>query len=389
MIEVANLTKTYGGTTVLDDVTFTVRPGMVTGFLGPNGAGKSTTMRLIMGLEQADAGSATILGRPLAEHPAPLRSVGALLDARSLNPARKARQSLLALADTHSIPASRVDEVLALTGLTQVADRRSGGFSLGMGQRLGIAAALLGDPEVLVLDEPVNGLDPEGVTWVRQLCRSLAAEGRTVLISSHLMSEVAQTADRVVVIGQGKILADAGVDEFVGALGDAHVKATSADAAKLGMQLTSAGAEVQRVDETTLQVKKVDAEGVGRAALDVGAVLSELVEVRPSLEQAYLALTSGAVEYRSGGVLTDPTGRRPVDPGAVLTPGSRQVGGPDPGHPITESVPVAHAAPTVPPVLGEDRPTWGGLPPSAASGMAPPQTTAGEAGPTPQPKDHS
>ncbi|WP_367273388.1 ABC transporter ATP-binding protein [Galactobacter sp.] len=324
MIEVTHLSKSYGPKHVLKDVSFTVPPGQVTGFLGPNGAGKSTTMRLIMGLENPSAGQATVLGQPLGKHPAPLASAGALLDARSLNPARKARQSLLALADTHGIKASRVAEVLALTGLTDVADQRSGGFSLGMGQRLGIAAALLGDPRVLVLDEPVNGLDPEGVTWVRKLCRSLAAEGRTVLISSHLMSEVAQTADRVVVIGQGRILADASMDEFVGGLGEEHVRVASADAAKLGVRLSADGGAVDRVDESTLSVRNLSAEAVGAAALQEGVALRELVGIRPSLEDAYLALTSGAVEYRSGGILTPA-------PGSSLPPGTVPGGVPGSG----------------------------------------------------------
>jgi ABC-2 type transport system ATP-binding protein len=324
MIEVRNLTKTYGGKRVLDHVSFTVPPGQVTGFLGPNGAGKSTTMRLIMGLENPTDGHATIQGKPLKAHPAPLHTVGALLDARSLNPARKARQSLLALADTHGLPGSRVDEVLALTGLTEVADRRAGGFSLGMGQRLGIAAALIGDPDVLVLDEPVNGLDPEGVTWVRKLCRSLAAEGKTILISSHLMSEVAQTADRVVVIGKGQILAEAGMDEFVGGLGEEHVRVVAGDAAKLGVRLSADGAEVIRAAENTLQVKRLDAPAVGRAALAEGVALSELVSVRPSLEDAYLALTSGSVEYRSGGLQPAPGVPAAAVPVGVGQPGEQQ-----------------------------------------------------------------
>ncbi|MGO3139389.1 MAG: ABC transporter ATP-binding protein [Galactobacter sp.] len=340
MIEVSHLNKSYGSKRVLEDVSFTVPSGQVTGFLGPNGAGKSTTMRLIMGLENPSSGQATVLGQPLRKHPAPLTSAGALLDARSLNPARKARQSLLALADTHGLPASRVNEVLALTGLTEVADQRSGGFSLGMGQRLGIAAALLGDPRVLVLDEPVNGLDPEGVTWVRKLCRKLAAEGRTVLISSHLMSEVAQTADRVVVIGQGRILADASMDEFVGGLGEEHVRVASTDAAKLGARLSADGAEVDRLDGATLRVRNLSAEAVGVAALHEGVALRELVGIKPSLEDAYLALTSGAVEYRSGGILAPAPGG-PFPPGGIPggVPGGMPGGAPGapgqvPGAPL-------------------------------------------------------
>lgn len=300
MIEISHLTKVYGDKAAVNDVSFTVQPGMVTGFLGPNGAGKSTTMRILMGLENPSSGTATVLGKPLREHDAPLRSVGALLDARSLHPARKARVSLLALADSNGLPASRVDEVLELTGLTGVADRRSGGYSLGMGQRLGIAAALLGDPQVLVFDEPVNGLDPEGVTWVRRLCRDLAAEGRTVLISSHLMSEMAQTADRIVVIGRGRLLADATLDEFVGRMGDEHVRVATPDTVRLGDALHANGTQVNRLSDHSLQVRGINAAQVGQIAFDLGVRLEELTHVKPSLEEAYMRLTSNEVEYRSG-----------------------------------------------------------------------------------------
>lgn len=300
MIEISHLTKVYGDKAAVNDVSFTVQPGMVTGFLGPNGAGKSTTMRILMGLENPTSGTATVLGKPLREHAAPLRAVGALLDARSLHPARKARVSLLALADSNGLPASRVDEVLELTGLTGVADRRSGGYSLGMGQRLGIAAALLGDPQVLVFDEPVNGLDPEGVTWVRRLCRDLAAEGRTVLISSHLMSEMAQTADRIVVIGRGRLLADASLDEFVGRMGDEHVRVATPDTARLGDALHANGTQVNRLSDHALQVRGINAAQVGQIAFDLGVRLEELTHVKPSLEEAYMRLTSNEVEYRSG-----------------------------------------------------------------------------------------
>ncbi len=300
MIEISHLSKDYGGKAALSDVSFTVQPGQVTGFLGPNGAGKSTTMRILMGLETATGGTATIMGRPLAQHPAPLRTAGALLDARSLHPARKARTSLLALADSNGIPASRVGEVLELTGLGAVADKRSGGFSLGMGQRLGIAAALLGDPQVLLFDEPVNGLDPEGVTWVRRLCRDLASQGRTVLISSHLMSEMAQTADRVVVIGRGRILADAALEEFTSRLGESHVLVGASDTTALGNALHAGGADVRRLDANRLDVRGVDAAHVGRVAFETRVMLSELTQVKSSLEDAYLRLTAAEVEYRSG-----------------------------------------------------------------------------------------
>jgi ABC-2 type transport system ATP-binding protein len=300
MIEISHLSKEYGGKSALSDVSFTVQPGQVTGFLGPNGAGKSTTMRILMGLETPGRGAATIMGKPLAQHAAPLRTAGALLDARSLHPARKARSSLLALADSNGIPASRVDEVLELTGLGAVADQRSGGFSLGMGQRLGIAAALIGDPQVLLFDEPVNGLDPEGVTWVRRLCRDLAGQGRTVLISSHLMSEMAQTADRVVVIGRGRILADASLEEFTTRLGEEHVLVGTPETTRLGDALYAGGAQVRRVDPQRLDVRGVDAALVGRVAFEQGIMLSELTQVRTSLEEAYLRLTAAEVEYRSG-----------------------------------------------------------------------------------------
>jgi ABC-2 type transport system ATP-binding protein len=215
MIEARSLTKRYGARTAVDGIDFMVRPGLVTGFLGPNGAGKSTTMRMIMGLDHPSAGSVTVNGRQYAQHRAPLRQVGALLDAKAVHPGRSARSHLRAVAATHRIGAKRVDEVIGLTGLESVARRRVGGFSLGMGQRLGLAVALLGDPATLILDEPVNGLDPEGVVWVRQFARRLSAEGRTVFLSSHLMSEMAQTADHVIILGRGRIVADAPMSEIV------------------------------------------------------------------------------------------------------------------------------------------------------------------------------
>ncbi|HET8896690.1 MAG TPA: ATP-binding cassette domain-containing protein, partial [Protaetiibacter sp.] len=228
MIEATRLTKRYGAKTAVDDATFSVRPGMVTGFLGPNGAGKSTTMRMIVGLDRPTSGTVTIDGRPYSALEAPLREVGVLLDAKAVHPGRSARGHLRALAATHSIPSSRVDEVIGLTGLDAVAGKRVKGFSLGMGQRLGIAAALLGDPATLILDEPVNGLDPEGVIWVRKLARHLASEGRTVFLSSHLMSEMAQTADHIIVLGRGRVIADAPVAEIVaGATGQSAVRVRS------------------------------------------------------------------------------------------------------------------------------------------------------------------
>ncbi|TXS26301.1 ABC transporter ATP-binding protein, partial [Streptomyces sp. adm13(2018)] len=259
-----NLTKRYGDTTVVRDLSFTVRPGAVTGFLGPNGAGKSTTLRMILGLDAPTRGHATVDGRPYARHGAPLTRVGALLEARSVHPGRSAHHHLTALALTHGIPRSRVDRVLALTGLAHVADKRVKGFSLGMGQRLGIAAALLGDPATVVLDEPVNGLDPEGVLWIRTLLKSLAAEGRTVLVSSHLMSEMALTADHLVVIGKGRLLADTTVEALVRTSGGASVKVVTPEADRLRNLLPGADITVEAPD--TLLVTGPDAPEIGRTA---------------------------------------------------------------------------------------------------------------------------
>ncbi|MGL4339236.1 MAG: ABC transporter ATP-binding protein, partial [Rhodoglobus sp.] len=239
MIEVRELSKHYGAVKAVDDISFTVKPGIVTGFLGPNGAGKSTTMRLIVGLDRPSTGSATVNGAPYAAHRAPLREVGALLDAKAVHTGRSALNHLRALAATHAISRRRVDEVIALTGLESVARRRVGGFSLGMGQRLGIAAALLGDPATLILDEPVNGLDPEGVIWVRTLARSLASEGRTVFLSSHLMSEMAQTADHIIVLGRGRVIADAPVDDILSQSTGGSVRVRTPDSARLAELLAS------------------------------------------------------------------------------------------------------------------------------------------------------
>ncbi len=299
MIEVQGLTKTYGSKRAVDDISFTVSQGSVTGFLGPNGAGKSTSMRLILGLESPDAGSATINGRPLAGHASPLSEVGALLDAKAVAPRRSARNHLRMLARTHRIPDSRVDEVLALTGLESVAKKPVGGFSLGMGQRLGMATALLGDPETLILDEPVNGLDPDGVIWVRELVKSLAAEGRTVFLSSHLMSEMALTADRVIVIGRGAILADTTTDELVAGASGAAVRVRSPQATALSMLLESKGGEIRNADVDVLSVGGLDAATIGEHAAAAGIVLHELVAIGSNLESAYMELTSESVEYRS------------------------------------------------------------------------------------------
>lgn len=299
MIEVQGLTKRYGRTTAVDDMTFTVRPGAVTGFLGPNGAGKSTTMRLVVGLDRPTAGRATVDGRPYRDHPAPLQEVGALLEVKAVHPGRSAENHLLALAATHGIGRTRVREVIEMTGLGAVARKRVGGFSLGMGQRLGIATAMLGDPQTLILDEPVNGLDPEGVLWVRRLVRHLAAEGRTVFLSSHLMSEMSLTADHVVVVGRGRVLADAPVAEVIAAGTGTSVRVRSPRAAELAGLLERSGAIVTSAERGLLAVSSRTAEQVGDLAAGAGIALHELTPVAGSLEQAYLQLTAQEVEFHS------------------------------------------------------------------------------------------
>jgi ABC-2 type transport system ATP-binding protein len=299
MIEARDLSKRYGDKLAVDDVTFTVRPGVVTGFLGPNGAGKSTTMRMIVGLDRPTAGTVAVNGRAYAQHRAPLAEVGALLEAKAVHPGRTARQHLQALAATHGIPDTRVDEVIDLTGLTAVARKRVGGFSLGMGQRLGIAVALLGDPRTLILDEPVNGLDPEGVLWVRNLARYLAEQGRTVFLSSHLMSEVALTADHVIVIGKGRILADTPVRELLDGASRRRVRVRTPQGTDLTEALRREGAEVQVSDDGTLDVAGLDAPRVGELAARAAVVLHELTPVSSTLEDAYMALTAESVEYHA------------------------------------------------------------------------------------------
>jgi ABC-2 type transport system ATP-binding protein len=301
MIEARGLTKRYGPKTAVDDIDFVVRPGMVTGFLGPNGAGKSTTMRLIVGLDRPTAGSVTIDGRSYADLRAPLREVGVLLDAKAVHTGRSARNHLRALAATHRIGRRRVDEVIGITGLESVAGKRVGGFSLGMGQRLGIAAALLGDPAVLILDEPVNGLDPEGVIWVRTLARGLAGEGRTVFLSSHLMSEMAQTADHIIVLGRGRVIADAPVEQILAGSAGASVRLRTPDTARLSQLLTEAGATVIPAQDGSLAVNGMPAARVGELAAAHAVVLHELTTISGSLEEAYLALTQDEVEYHAGG----------------------------------------------------------------------------------------
>ena len=297
------LTKRYGSTVAVDGLSFSVKPGSVTGFLGPNGAGKSTTMRMILGLDRPSSGEVTVNGRAYRDLPAPLREVGALLEAKALHGGRKAYFHLLCLAQSNRIPARRVDEVLALVGLENVGRRRAGGFSLGMAQRLGIAAALLGDPGVLLFDEPVNGLDPEGIVWVRTLMRSLAAEGRTVLVSSHLMSEMALTADHLVVIGKGRLIADTGVDEFIRANSEQSVLVRSPQAPDLAARLQSAGATVVGVEPGLIRVSGMESPAIGELAARDGIVLHELTPQRASLEEAFMELTRDSVEYHAAGAV--------------------------------------------------------------------------------------
>jgi ABC-2 type transport system ATP-binding protein len=299
MIEARGLTKRYGDKVAVDDLSFRVRPGVVTGFLGPNGAGKSTTMRMILGLDAPTSGSVTVNGKPYREHTAPLREVGALLEARSVQPGRRAYHHLLALAQTSGIRRSRVDEVIDAVGLREVARRRAGGFSLGMGQRLGIAVALLGDPHTVILDEPVNGLDTEGIRWIRSLLRGLAAQGKTVFVSSHLMNEMALTAQHLIVIGRGRLIADTGVKEFIArAEGDA-VRVRSTDPDALAALLRPRAAEVSRDRDGALTVSGLSTDQVGRAAGAAGITLLELTERRASLEEAFIDMTSDAVEFRA------------------------------------------------------------------------------------------
>ena len=296
MIEAHGLTKRYGSKVAVDDLSFVVRPGIVTGFLGPNGAGKSTTMRMILGLDRPSDGSVTVNGKAYREHSAPLSEVGALLEARAVHTGRSARNHLLVLAQTAGIPKSRVDELIEVVGLTDVSRKRVKSFSLGMGQRLGIATALLGDPSTLVLDEPVNGLDPEGIRWIRELLKERAAGGRTVLVSSHLMSEMAQTAEHLLVVGKGRLIADVGVQEFIASAGRNLVRVRTTDPAALTALLTKAGATVTPVDGA-LSVAGMSTDDIGVAAARAGLTLLELASQAASLEQAFMELTQDSLEY--------------------------------------------------------------------------------------------
>jgi ABC-2 type transport system ATP-binding protein len=304
VIEARDLTKRYGETTAVGGLSFTVQPGIVTGFLGPNGSGKSTTMRLILGLDAPDAGSVTVNGKQYADFAAPLREVGALLEARSVHTGRSAYNHLRALAQTHNIPRSRVDELIDLVGLHEVAGKRAGQFSLGMGQRLGIAAALIGDPDVVILDEPVNGLDPDGIRWIRALLKGLASEGRTVFLSSHLMSEMSLTADHLIVIGRGRLIADASVEEFIRRHSKNIVRVRSPQIDELVSAFAGPDISVTALSHGVVEVEGLTVEQIGDLAADKGYTLHELTPQQVTLEEAFMDITQGELEF---------SGRTPQD----------------------------------------------------------------------------
>ena len=304
MIEAHGLTKDYGDKRAVDDLSFTVQPGIVTGFLGPNGSGKSTTMRLILGLDAPTSGNVLVNGKRYRQHPSPLHEVGALLEARSVHTGRSAYNHLLALAQTLGFPKRRVAELIDLVGLHEVARKRAGQFSLGMGQRLGIATALLGDPKTLLLDEPVNGLDPEGIHWIRNLLKALASEGRAVFVSSHLMSEMALTADHLIVIGRGRLIADTSVDEFVRRASGTLVRVRSPQATKLRELLLGPNVTVTSTEPQVFEVVGLTTEQIGEAAASGGIVLHELTPLQASLEDAFMELTREDVEFKAGDVLS-------------------------------------------------------------------------------------
>lgn len=297
MIEAKNLTKRYGDKVAVDDLSFTVEPGRVTGFLGPNGAGKSTTMRLILGLDRPNKGDARIDGKHYRDLPRPLQTVGALLEAKAVHTGRSAYNHLLALAQTQGVGKKRIDEVVHLVGLADVARKRAGGFSLGMGQRLGIAAALLGDPSVLILDEPVNGLDPEGIVWIRTLMKRLASEGRTVFVSSHLMNEMAVTADHLIVVGRGRLIADCSTEEFIERSTEEVVVVRSPDVEGVAAAVQQEGGKTAMGEDGLLSVSNMEAARIGELAAAGGFVLHELTPKRGSLEEAFMELTRESVEY--------------------------------------------------------------------------------------------
>jgi ABC-2 type transport system ATP-binding protein len=312
MIEAHQLTKRYRDKLAVDQLSFTVRPGVVTGFLGPNGAGKSTTMRMIMGLDAPNNGDVTVNGRHYHDLPWPLHEVGALLEAKAIHPGRSAQAHLQMLAEVNSISLRRVSEVLEIVGLTSVAKRRAGKFSLGMGQRLGIAAALLGDPEVLLFDEPVNGLDPDGIRWVRTLLKGLASEGRTVFVSSHLMSEMALTADEVIIVGRGRLITQLPTSELLAQSSQRFVRVRSPGIAQLQAVLEREGAVTTREDDGSLSVRGLDEVAIGELAATISVVLHELAPQSASLEEAYMELTEDSVEFHGGvaGVTASSTGDR-------------------------------------------------------------------------------
>src|SRR5215469_16947401 len=299
MIEARGLTKRYGETVAVDNLSFTVEPGRITGFLGPNGAGKTTTMRLILGLDRPTSGTVTVNGRPFGQLAWPMREVGALLDAKAVHGGRSAYNHLLCVAQTNNLPRRRIGEVLELVGLSEVAGKRSKGFSLGMGQRLGIAAALLGDPEILMFDEPVNGLDPEGIHWIRNLMKGLAAQGRTVFVSSHLMSEMALTAEHLIVIGRGKLIADTSVDDFVARASQKVVVVRSPELQRLREILAGPGVSFEPAERGALEVHGLTAEEVGDRAAGAGIALHELTPQQASLEEAFMNLTRDELEFAS------------------------------------------------------------------------------------------
>jgi ABC-2 type transport system ATP-binding protein len=300
MIEARGLTKRYGDTLAVDDLSFSVAPGKITGFLGPNGAGKTTTMRLILGLDRPTAGQVTVNGKRFEQTDQPMRQVGALLDAKALHGGRSAYNHLLCLAQSNNLPRRRVDQVLGLVGLTDVAGKRSKGFSLGMGQRLGIAAALLGDPQILMFDEPVNGLDPEGILWIRNLMKALAAEGRTVFVSSHLMSEMENTADHLLVIGRGKLIADCTVGEFIAANSQRMVRVRTPKPDLMAKLVAAVGGTVREDGDGAMVVTGLDQAEVGDLAYENAVRLHELAPVHASLEQAFMELTASSVQFHAG-----------------------------------------------------------------------------------------
>jgi ABC-2 type transport system ATP-binding protein len=310
LIQARNLTKKYGDKIAVNDLSFTVRPGIVTGFLGPNGAGKSTTMRMVLGLDAPTSGSVIVNGRPYAEHARPLHEVGALLEARAVHTGRSARNHLLVMAATAGIGRRRVDEVIDMVGLADVAGQRVGAFSLGMGQRLGIASALLAGPQTLILDEPVNGLDPDGVRWIRNLLKQLAAEGKTVFLSSHLMSEMALTADHVIVVGKGRLLRDQSMADFIADAATNVVRVRSPQAVELRRLVAAENVTTRSTSEGVLEIEGLSSDEIGIAAAAAQITLYELSTQSASLEEAYMALTADSVDFRSTSESNDPGARR-------------------------------------------------------------------------------